>query len=493
MDWSHTLLGQYDVGADTLAVDLARNFLDPLQAELVHVHESTHAVMSRVTDMGLASKPIYAHIRRFAHLNRTQQNEIMRLLYEAQVLPQEGFASLMECVHLAGKVGPTKARQYAKEKFPQDYYDRFAQLSYCMDMSHRYCDYFLQKVPSLAMETGFRQAAPSHDLLRSPEKLAQWLQDPDHNPTLRLQRMNELLRLNPWRVTKPVAEIAAASGVAFYDPATKEEVAAYMNYIGSLANLGGTYTAAMVGDAPDPQVAFNATRETVLTNINHNFSKDAEFLMDATAVIWEAERTDCAIFSKWPFYGERERLIEQASKLKPEISFAFFRRTGEKYIGFIPADMATTLIDGPLATKVLIAKPDQVDFISGMFDLSSTRQPDLVYYDHPKQLCERVVQEKEKITKAENINIGALMNHPYRIIALRINEQKPLHIANAFGGGNINELLNILGSKQSRLPNDLMLGEYRDTINDYFGFMGLSWRIDWIATILEGQGVKLRS
>lgn len=491
MEWSHSLLGQYDVGADNLAIDLARNFLDPIQAELVHVHEVTHATLGRTTDMGLASKPVYAHIQRFSHLGDAGKKRMIKAFYDAQVLPQEGFASLMECLHLAHKVGPTKAKEYARNKFPSEYYNRFDQLSYCMDMSHRYREYFTQKVPALAMETGFREVASSQDLLRSPEKLEQFFRQIDRNPTLRLQKMNEALRLKPWLITKTIDEIAAVSGLTLYEPADKEAIAGYMNYIGGLAHLGGTYTAEMVNDAPGPQALIDAAQDAVLTNINHNFSKDAEFLMDETAVDWEAEKADCAMFDMWPYYGEREQLIEKASNLKPEVAFAFFRRTGEKYIGFIPREKATALIEGPLISKTLITKHGLVDIVSGAFDLSKVKVPDIVYYDHPKLLHEKVKEAKDKISSVQYLNLGTTHDHPYRILALRVNEERPLHVANAFGGAKIADILSGLDQK-TKLPDGLVRNDYRDAINDYFGFMGLPWQNDWIAMMLDKSGIQLR-
>jgi hypothetical protein len=492
MEWSHTLLGQYDIGADTLAIDLARNFMDPVQAELAHVHEVTHATLGRTTDMGLATKPIYAHLKRFSHLDDQGQQRLAKALYDAQVLPQEGFATLMECLHLAGKVGKTKALEYARTKLPQDYLARFEQLSYSMDMSLRYREYFTQKISALAMETGFREVAPSQDLLRSPEKLENFLKQLDRNPTMRLQRINEVLRIKPWLVTKPIPEIAAECGIAFYEPASKEAIATYMNYIGGIAGLGGTYTAAMVNDAPGPQALIDAAQDAVLTNINHNFSKDAEFLMDETAMDWEAAQADCVMFDFWPYYGEREQLIEQASGLKPEVAFALFRRTGEKYIGFVPKDKAIELIDGPLTAKTLIAKPDAVDIASGDFTLSKTRQPDLVYYDHPKLLHEKVEQAKDKITSSQYLNLGTTQDHPYRIIALRVNEKRPLHVANAFGGGKIADILKAVEPGAVRMPDQTIKDDYRDVINDYFGFMGMPWQLDWVTMMLDKTEIKYR-
>ena len=491
MEWSHTLLGQYDVGADNLAIDLARNFMDPVQAELVHVHEVTHAVLSRTTDMGLASKPIYAHIERFSHLNKQEKEAVIQALYDAQVLPQEGLASLMECLHLARKIGPKKAKQYAKDNFPPDYYKRFEQLIYCVDMSQRYRDFFYLKVPALAMEAGFREVAPAEDLLRSPEQLRKFLENPNRNPTLRLEKINEALSLNPWLVTKPIPEIAAASGIEFYEPVSKQVVADYMNYIGSLAGLGGTYTAELVGDAPGPAAILDAARGAVITNINHNFGKDSEYLMTETDIDWEANHADCAMVTTWPYYGEREKILEQGTGLKPEVGFALFRRTGEKYICFLPKDKATALIDGPLATKTLIAKPDQINIVTGAFSLSKSRFPDLVYYDHPETLRKRLIEEKDKLREVENLNLGTIQEHPYRITMFRVNGKRPLHVANSFGDANISNIMSALPKVPPRIPDELTRSEYRDAINDYFGFMGLPWQFDWVSIILD-QEIKQR-
>lgn len=492
MDWSHTLLGQYDIGADSLAIDLARNFMEPMQAELAHVHEVTHATLGRTTDMGLATRPIYAHIKRFSHLDDDGQERMIKALYDAQVLPQEGFASLMECLHLAGKVGKTKALEYARTKLPTDYYERFEQLSYCFDMSSRYRESFTQHMSWLAMENDFRKVAPGQDLLRSPEKLNEFLANPDRNPTSRLQKINELLRIKPWMVIKPVPEVASAAGITFYEPASKEAVATYMNYIGQLANLDGTYTADMVGDSPGSQALVDAFEDTAITNINHNFAKDAEFLMSEEDVDWEAERADCAMVIMWPRYGEHEQLIESASGMKPEVAFAFFRRTGEKYTAFVPKDKAVSLLEGTLKDKTLITKYGLVDIVTGNFLLSKVKLPDLVFYDHPKILRERVEQTKDQIKTAQYLHMGTTANHPYQILALQTNGNRPLHVTNAFGGGKIADTLKALSAKAAKMPDQTVKDDYRDAINDYFGFMGIPWQFDWVAMMIDKTEVKFR-
>jgi hypothetical protein len=492
MEWSHTLLGSYDIGSDTLAVDLARNFLDPLQAELVQFHEVTHAALGRTTDMGLATRPILGFIERFNHLDIEQKKHVKSILYESQVFPQEGFASLMALLRHASSVGRTKAIAYAKHTLPPDYWDRLNQLLYSTRMGKPNRDHFTQKVSMLSMENGFRASAPKQDLLRTPERLQQFLDQPDRNPSKRLTKINEYLLRNPGAVAKPAEEIARLSGITVYPPASKQEVADYMNYAIGLAGMSATYAAGLIRDAPGTEAITGAFEDATITNINNNFATDAEFLMSEADIDWEAEKADCAMVTMWPFYGENEQLIEQVSGLKPEVAFALFRRTGEKYTCFVPKAKAVELLEGPLRSKTLITKYGLVDMASGKFHLSEVKVPDLVYYDHINTLQATVEQTLSGLHAVEYLDMGTVQNHAYRILSLRVNDKKSLHVANAFGGAKIGKLLNTIKGKSSTIPEALVRNEYRDALNDYFGFMGLPWQYDWVGGMLDKKEIKKR-
>jgi len=492
MEWSHTLLGQYSIEADSLAVDLARNFMDPAQAELVHVHEATHAAISRTTDLGLASIPIHANIEKFVHLSKREQLELMAVLHEPQLLPQEGFASLMEILHLAGRIGKSKALEYAKEKFPPEYYSRLEELSYCLKMSHGHREYFTKGVSWLAMETGFRQAVPRNDLLRSPTILKKYFDDQSHNPTYRLRAVNNLLLSKPWMVTKHPKEIAKASRITYFEPASKQVVADYMNYIAELAGAKPIYTATMINDSDGLAAIKDAFENARVTNINHNFSEDAEFLTSLEDIEWEANTCDLAMVMSWPVYEERERILEEATGMKPEFSLVFFRRTGEKYIAFVTKEKATELVDGKLNNKTIMTRDDLYVIDTGEFILSKTRMPDIIYYDHPKTLQYRFNEADKSILKSESLSMGTTKDHPYRIVAFRLNEQRPLHMANSFGDKVTVDIQTKLGSRNKTIDMEILRSEYIDVVNDYFGTMGLNWEIDWVTAMIDKKELGLR-
>lgn len=492
MEWSHTLLGQYIIEADSLAVDLARNFMDPAQAELVHVHEVTHATLSRTTDIGLASIPIHANIEKFDHLDDTSKKELMAILHEPQLLPQEGFASLMEVLHLRSRIGKSKALQYAKDHFPPDYYSRFEELSYCIDMSHSHREKFTAGISWLTMETGFREDAPKLDLLKSPSVLKNYFEDPNHNPTDRLRKINELLRSKPWMVTKHPQEIAKAAGISYHEPASKTVVASYMNYIAKLAGSKPIFTPAMVNDAPGANAIGDAFENARVTNINHNFAEDAEFLTTVEDIEWEAGTCDCAVVMSWSVYEEREKILEAATGMKPEFAIVLFRRTGEKYIAFLTKEKAAELIEGKLLKKTIITRDDLYVISTGEFILSKSRLPDLIYYDHPKTLKYRLLEADASIKITEHLNMGSTKDHPYRVMAFRLNGQRPLHMANAFGDKIIVDIQSKLGSRDSKINHELIRSEYVDEINDYFGMMGLNWEIDWVTAMIDQKELGLR-
>ena len=58
MEWSHTVLGSFDISQQWLGLDLRNLFLDPLRAETTLFHETTHSLISRTTDTGQAMQNI---------------------------------------------------------------------------------------------------------------------------------------------------------------------------------------------------------------------------------------------------------------------------------------------------------------------------------------------------------------------------------------------------------------------------------------------------
>jgi len=493
MNWFHLLLGQYGIADEKITLDFRNNFLDPDKAQMTFIHELTHAALGKSTEMGMATQTIFAQVGRFANLNREQKAAVLSSLFDAQVFPQEGFATFMGLVWLARKISKTKAVLYAEDNLTDDYLDRFKKLEYGINLGARYRDLFTGKISFLAMQTNLRADAPKLDLLRSPEVLNKYLAEDDNNPSARLERMNSFIASNNWVLTKPYEEIAVKCGIKYFDPPTKEEVANFMNYVFGLAGIKQTISPEMIADSPDPKSFLGVDQEKLLvTNVNHDLAASSEFILEKDAIEFEAGHADIAVIMPW-VPTKNDDLFAKVSSMQPEFGMVLFRRTGEKYTLCLDEKMARQLLTNQLKGKTLVVKPGLFEVRTGEIRLNTVTgvKPDLVFYTEPNELKKYLELEASEVRSAEHVHLGMSQGHPYQGLVVVLNGQATVHAVLAFGNVKISEIVASLKGKTTVMDSSNLL-PYSTALNDFMGIMGMPWDIDWVASMIAGDEVKRR-
>src|SRR5258708_7609833 len=294
--WYHTVLGRYNISDKWIGLDYGKLLMTESRvAESVFAHEMAHNLMSTQTDFGQATYAISKLLEEFKHLNEKQKLEVVTLITKSQEFVQEGIATIFQIGRLRNLTSKSFALNWTNKTLPPEYLDKMNKMLFVFDWSQRYKDYFTEKVSYLVLETGARKVIPQQDLLRTPEKLANYLADENNNPDLRLERLIGTLKYKAWLITKPIPEIAKECGVTFFEPCTKKECADYLTYIASFTNNPHIYSEADIGDSPQGADAFiQAAQNMVVGNMNLDLTNTAEVLFKLEDFLFYADKIEVA-------------------------------------------------------------------------------------------------------------------------------------------------------------------------------------------------------
>lgn len=493
--WFHLLKGKYDIAEKSMAIDFAKLMGDPLEAQLTLFHEGTHGVLAAETDFGQATHIFYKLIDFFTHQDSIKVQEMTEQLYLAQVFTQEGFATLMQYIQAKNKAGRERADKWMSElayKNPQ-YHSYLHSLVFVSKMGLSYREHFTKKISYLAMETGIRRDAQRMDIFKSPEALKQYFSDEDNIPDKRLEKIIGVLRYKEWLVTKPIPEIAAASGVRYNVPSTKEEVAAYMSYLTSYTEKPHTFTAADIKETPQGNETLQELYEKMMVaNINMKFDP-SEFLKKADFLHY-SDKYEIVLavlndnVKHWDFaknmYGE-----------EPEVILYGFLGNGEKYVTLVAKTTAEKVLSNELKDATLAVKWGGYNAHENKHIWSETlRAPSLVIYNFPSQLkttLEAVKNAKPALT-FNHLHAGAMEDHPFQSLFVKIGEFTPIHAVNHFGNKSIVEALNIVREKSTVMENDFLLANKKHINNLMAFWMGLYWEVDWVETMIDKENPHFR-
>lgn len=488
MEWSHTTLGTYDISDQWLGLDFRSLFLDPVRAQTTLAHEVTHSLISKTTDMGLAMQGITASIKKFKHLEDEDGEALYAMLRESQIFVQEGFATFME-MQLLRHLTSWDEVDNAKVYMHPDYLKRFEQMEFMFRESKKVRERFTKKISGLVMETGFRKEAPKQDLLRDPEKLKQFLSDNQRNPGKRLQLVLEQLEKGSRILRKKPRRIAKACKLDFFEPATRQEVADFANYIFILAGERPNFTTEMVGRA-DGQIALRETADNLLiTNLNLN--------LDGGSFLWTAEDIEFeASFAQVAFVVLHTPLVydDMVSKKlnrKLEIDLLMFGKNGEKYTTVTSLDHINTLFANQLASVTVMTKWGICDPATNTFRPSLSIRPHIVIYNRPRDMLTRFMESSSQIQKYEYVHIAAMEGHPFHTLLVMTNGSDTIHFVNGFGDRGIAEVINLTQDKGKEL--DLTnLRPYSRRLNDALASMGLPWDVNWTETMIDQKNIVRR-
>lgn len=488
MNWSHSTLGKFDITEQWIGLDYRRLFLDPVRAEVTAFHEVTHSIISKTTEMGQATQNIFYFSQWFQHLDAKQVTAAQSFLVASQKFPQEGFATFMEMQQLRAKASAEIA-EAAKTDMHPEYLERFEKMEFMYRQPKKLRSHFTKKISRLVMENGFRKNAPSLDLLKDPETLKTYLNHTDNNPVARLEKVLECLRKNPRLVQEKPRKIAKACGIKFHEPATKQQVSDFINYLLRLCGKQEDYTPEMVGLDPGTETISEAFDNLLITNVNFDLQETAETLMRTEDIEYEAGHAKAVFIVHHPSMEDAE--IEKHLGRKLELDLLMFDKSGSKYLTITSSEHLDHLLANELKDATIVTKWGITDAASNTFDASSVRNPDIIQYNRPSDML-ATFKSATAVTKYEWAHIGATQDHPFHSLLVKTNGSSTIHFVTGFGNSTIASVIEFMEASEGNAidPSDLL--PHADVINDMLSILGLPWDVDWVRTMVDKKEIFRR-
>lgn len=495
MHWFDTNLGQYDLAERWVGLDYKELFLDPVLADITYAHEVTHAVLAMQTDFGQFTNVFFRLQDNFKRPQPNEINLILKLLFQSQDKVQEGFATFMEISMLWSRTSKQNALAWAGANLPESYKKYLEPLMFGFELSKRYREFFTTKVIELVMETGIRKALVKQDLLSDINKLIDYLLNEENNPNLRLLKICDVLRIDSWLVTKDISIISKECGVKFHDPATKEELADFLNYITSFTTNPQHFTAEQIGDTPRGIEAFaEASKNIIVANLNLKLAETAQTFFNLNDFIKYIKDIELIFINPLDKNWGDLDLMKLVSKEEPEIAIGGFTKDDRKFLTISSKEKASVIINNDLNHATLFVKWGGYDFIKNQLIWSNTvRPPDLIVYNNIEQLqilLKQILLLPE--INFKHFHIGVSEGHPIQTLLIKINNLPPLHIVNCFGNKGISETIKLIETK-TQIITEQELRSLKKHINNLMCFwMGMPWNIDWVETMIDGKDIKFR-
>lgn len=490
--WYHTTLGRYGIEDKHIILDYSK-LLDPVIAKMTLTHEFSHAAMAE-SEFGQATHNIISVIDKMSHLCTEEKEKIGRSLFNSQNFVQEGFATLMQILTLSRDIGQSNSIKWAYENLPLDYLERFKKMEFSMKMSQKHKDYFTAKLSALAMETGIRKLVPSRTLLESEEKFSKYLSESSANPNLRLDKLLECIEAKPWLITKPLQEIAEASGIEFFEPSTKDEIAEFLTHLMSLTGNSRVFSPLEIGETPEGPALFHKVAENlVISNFNLSFTGGSEVIYELKDFVHYSDVIEVIMVNDLE-QKLKDRLISGNLVANPEVTIAALTKTGEKFLTATSRLEADDLLKKEFLSATLWSKRGGYNLVTGVLrPVGITRCPDLIIYNNVEGLAEDIesLQDSEPGVKFKYIQLGATEDHPFNTLMIQIEGRtpSPLLVTTVYGNAGISKLLEKIRTNSATLhPED-----HSHHINNLLSFwMGMPWGIDWVKTMTIGDVVYQR-
>lgn len=467
-----------------IGLDFASLFLDPVHTQATFFHEVTHGIIAE-SDFGQATRAFLVIEDRITGISGAEKQEMARILLSAQDFVQEGFATLMQMMLLGRLIGRKQTSEWAKTHLPDEYLDKLRRLDFVYRMSQKWRDHFTKKISFLAMETGIRKNAPSLDLFKNQALLDRYLKS-ENTPNFRLDKILQTLRYQPYLVTKPLPDIAAACGIEYHPPASKDDVAHYLTYLMRLAGDQGFISPSMIGDTPEgPQLALTVSKNLVVADMNLDLSH-ADHIFKHEDLLHYSDVIEAVMLLDNNFSETNKQTIKQISGEDADINVLAFRQTGEKIVSVLSAERAVNILAGPLRQATFLVNNGYYDFGQRKVRFSpNIRHPDVVVCGNAYSLEKALQQivETDKKIKISYLLFSTIENHPFRILVLKIADNQPLLCLSTFGEHGIGPLMEKYAD--NLLP---LAGPVDDTtrrhINNFMSVrLAAPWQVDWIKSM----------
>lgn len=478
----HSIAGTFSPERKGIALDFKTLYLDPLAADMTLIHELEHHALTKVTDYGLATISL-AEIKNIAKKsNKESFKEILRFMINAQRTVQESAATFIEMEHLKRFKGKRTVYNYIQERMPDDYRDRFLRLKDIFEASQKYRDFFTEKIPTLALQNGFRRRLASAKVT-SIDELVKFVECDSETPDFRFEKLLDKILKNKAILNKTPEEICKVCGINYYGDTEKETVMVFLNGLLDFTDRPERLTLEEIGDANTMETVVSDTEKNLLiTNLNINISS-AEFLKDRETLLHYQDVTQSIMLMGVNGLDGQDEL-EALMNRQLNAVLVIFTKNGDKYLYSTSFDEVKLLLENefkeiPIITKWGVYKPN--DKIS-LFE--TKRIPAVVIYNHANDFINNF-KEINYSLKFKYLHISTSADHPLHIFILK-DDKNVIHTLNSFPKG--------IESIKKELVSILEVG----TINDFKNnkqSINLSWNIwnglttdyDWFENLIDNK------
>ncbi len=481
-DWHNITRGIFKIDENVLLLDYRSNFLDGDKLARTLYHEQTHHILFQTTDFGLATlfaSQIYPNVK---PEHQKAFDLLFSFLTKSQYYVQESTATFMSMLHLRNSIGPRKALQKRTNILSGNYLDFFNNLIPLFNKSKKYRTLFTSKIPSIALEFGFRKIIVEMGLLDNLESFKSYIQKDGNIPDKRFKLLLTQVIENPTLLKKSTTEIARYSGLHFGPALSKKEVANFLNYLLKFTTSNYIYKEADINDCKSIDQLNDITGKLLISNLNINIANNSEVLLKAKDLLHYEDIISivtCRIINESELSEETKSITEEMLGKKYEASLLAITETGEKYIHPSSINDISDLLNNHFQNATIINKFGLYNTGSGyLLEFQINRKPNIILYRYPDDFIK--THENEKINFKYLKLEATIGNHLTTLLV--IDDWGVVHLINHFPKG-INDILARYSARMEN-TNKETFEEYRDHINNAFYFwMGLPKSFDWFEGI----------
>lgn len=485
----HSTKGRYFTDTKVVGVDFIANLFREGDTISTQIHETGHVFLCNNTEMGLFYSEVEKNVHKFTQLSDEQQKNMANAIFYSQQMVQEGYSTYIQFALLKKKLTNQEQVEWLR-KVP-DSYRRWVRpflfsLKLPIEQRNRIGD-----LVNFAMNTHVRKDAEKYQLLDNDTQLKEYLNDENNNPSIRMKKMLRIVKNNPNLLNGDINDIPKLSGISFFQPVEKKDIAAFINYLGSKTGLKIKITEEQIGDAPTIDKIFSHVQDnTLVANLNLNLAENADYLFKSADVIHYKDIIERIIVIN---HDEKNKIsvkkLQDLSREKfdeePELTLILQTTTGEKYLYSTSVAKATQLLNNELSQAVLGVKFGDYNLREDeIYSLPAVRPPDLVIFNHYWQMSDFLVKaiKNDGKTNIDFCHIGFGM---LSLAIAKIRNKNPLLTVNLSIPSQAGKIAEAIKGNSNQFTSSFIQKNKKQLNSHLILWSGLDHRGDWVQVLLE--------
>ena len=487
-NYFHAARGDYNIAEQRIRLNFKALAGDPTRAQLTMMHEWVHRLFAD-TDFGQAIHIFYKLIPHFTKLAENEVLDMANFLYDNQQFVQEGFATFIQYGRLINLTDRKTAERWRSMAVSNEYQAYLKELIFAFDFSLEERELFSGKISNIAMETGIRRIAVTQDIFSKSGKLKTFLSDKNNSPNLRLYKLVEAIKKDESLLNKENGDIAKASGISYNSPSTKEEIAAFLNYLVSFTAIPKKYSVSDINDAlPVSEAIAQSMNKLIVANLSMNLADSATVEFEHGDFLHYANNIEIVFITSHDDKWDQWDFVKSKAKRNPEVGITAFLLTGNKIITYATKEEATELLNNQLSHVTFATHWSWYNATTNKVHwTASVRKPDVVIYDTTENmgLMLKAVTNSDSSVRFTHIHAAMMEGHPLQSLYVKIGEATPIHIVNHFENKNIVNLISIIRERSTVMEKYYLIANKKHINNFLSSWNGLFWEVDWVEGMFD--------